>query len=300
MDKAAGFVGLGNMGDPFCHHLKDAGYELHICELRPDVAERWAREGARVYGSAKALADAVETVFLSLPTPDVVETVAIGAGGLIEGDRIKRVVDLSTTGPDVAKSVATALSQKDIAFVDAPVSGGVAGARAGNVAIMLACSDEQRSAVEGMLETFGRIYHVGHAPGLGQITKVLNNLLSAGSLVLAGEVAALGAKAGLNSKVMIDVFNAGSGRSSATLDKYVKAILPGTFTTGFTNRLMYKDVSLCLALAEKMGLEMPASATVRDEWLVAMNEVGADEDFSKIVLMRERAAGIEVRDLAHG
>ncbi|MPT49003.1 MAG: NAD(P)-dependent oxidoreductase [Sphingobium sp.] len=300
MAKAAGFIGLGNMGDPFCCHLRDAGYELHLCEVREDVARRWTDGGATLYATPKDLADAVDTVFLSLPTPDVVESVVLGQGGLLDGKRLKRVVDLSTTGPDMVEHLAKALREKGVSFIDAPVSGGVAGARAGTVAIMLACGDDERDSVADMLTTFGRIYHVGKVAGLGQVTKILNNLLSAGSLVLTAEVAAMGAKAGLEPKVMIDVFNAGSGRSSATLDKYVKAILPGTFQTGFTNRLMYKDVSLCLALAEKMGLEMPASEIIRDEWRAAMKEIGEEEDFSKIVLMRERAAGVEVRNQADG
>lgn len=296
MKDAAGFIGLGNMGDPFARHLSDAGYDLHVCEPREAVAEAWRGLGATVWQTPREVADAVETVFLSLPTPDIVEAVALGPDGLAGGTKVRRVVDLSTTGPDVARVVAQGLADKGVALIDAPVSGGVAGAKAGTVAIMLACGEAEKAAVEPMLRKLGRIYHVGDEPGLGQITKILNNLLSAGSLILAAEVAAMGAKAGLKPSVMIDVFNAGSGRSSATLDKYPKAILPGTFETGFTNGLMYKDVSLCLALAEQMGLQMPTARVVRDEWQAAMNEVGPDADFSTIVQMRERAAGVQVRN----
>lgn len=296
MNKALGFIGLGNMGDPFCRHLLAAGYEVHIREIRQEVAEGFVSKGAQLHESNRSLADGVETVFLSLPTPDIVKSVVTGEDGLIHGSRVKRVVDLSTTGPDAASEVASALNRADISYIDAPVSGGVAGATAGKSVIMLACNDDEKAAVADMLDLLGTVYHVGKQPGLGQMIKILNNMLSAGSLIIASEVAAMGVKAGLNPGVMIDVFNAGSGRSSATLDKYAKAILPGTFSTGFTARLMFKDLSLCLDLAQKLGLEMPASLAVQEEWRRAMTEVGAEADFSRIVLMRERAAGVEVRE----
>jgi 3-hydroxyisobutyrate dehydrogenase-like beta-hydroxyacid dehydrogenase len=287
-----GFIGLGTMGTPFAQHLLNAGHGLHVYDVRAENAARLA--GATVHGDIASLAAVVDIVFLSLPTPDIVEDVVLGKGGLCECS-VRCIVDLSTTGPDVSRKIAGALLAKGIAFVDAPVSGGLAGAKAASVAIMVACSDVQLSGVAPLLEKLGRIFHVGSEPGQGQIVKLLNNLLSAGSLLLAGEAASLGVKAGVDAEAMIAVFNAGSGRSSATLDKYPKAILPGSFSLGFTNRLMYKDVSLCLALADSMGLQLPTACAVRDEWKAAMEETGVDSDFSKIVLKAERRAGVTVR-----
>ena len=195
----------------------------------------------------------------------------------------------------MAAIIAERLKSVGVALIDAPVSGGVAGAKAASVAIMVAGAEADLAAVQPMLAAIGRIFPVGDRPGLGQVAKLLNNLLSAGSLLLAGEVAAMGAKAGLDPSGMIDVFNAGSGRSSATLDKYPKAILPGTFSLGFTNRLMMKDLSLCLDLAKSMGLSMPIAELVGTEWRSAMDEAGADADFSTIVLKAEHAAGVAVR-----
>jgi 3-hydroxyisobutyrate dehydrogenase-like beta-hydroxyacid dehydrogenase len=295
MEKAVGFIGLGNMGEPFAQHLLDAGYPLHVLDVRADVVQRWVARGATSWPDPQSLASAVDVVFLSLPTPAIVETVALGERGLCEGSKIRHVVDLSTTGPDVVEKVAAALSERNVSLVDAPVSGGAAGARNASVAIMLACSPEDKAALTPMLEKLGRIYHVGHRPGLGQVMKLLNNLLSAGALLLSGEAAALGVKAGLDAATMIEVFNAGSGRNSATLDKYPKAILPGTFDMGFTNKLMYKDVSLCLLLAERMGLSIPTAKAICEEWYAAMTEVGPDADFTTIVRKSERLAGVEVR-----
>lgn len=290
-----GIIGLGNMGGPFASRLLEAGYQLFVSDLRADIAELWAKKGAVICSSPREMADSVETVCLSLPLPDVVRDVVFGDDGLADGQRLARVIDLSTTGPDISHEIASRLSERGLALIDAPVSGGVVGAEAGTVAVMLACAADQTPHVRPILEVLGRVFLVGSEPGQGQIAKVLNNLLSAGSLLLAGEATALGAKAGLDPEGMIDVFNAGSGRSSATLDKYPKAILPGTFSLGFTNRLMFKDVSLSLTLAESMGLDLPTARAVRDEWQAAMESVGPDEDFSRIVTKSEQMAGVAVR-----
>ena len=283
------------MGTPFAEHLLNAGYSLHVYDVRAEHAAALVARGARSHPDLASLAAASNTVFLSLPTPDIVEEVVLGSHGLVAGTGLRCVVDLSTTGPEVSRKIAAALGERNIAFIDAPVSGGLAGARTASVAIMVACGAAELAAVAPLLDKLGRLFHVGTQPGQGQIVKLLNNLLSAGSLLLAGEAAALGVKAGVDAEAMIAVFNAGSGRSSATLDKYPKAILPGTFSLGFTNKLMFKDVSLCLALADKMGLDLPTAAAVRDEWRAAMDETGADSDFSKIVLKAERQAGVTVR-----
>jgi 3-hydroxyisobutyrate dehydrogenase-like beta-hydroxyacid dehydrogenase len=283
------------MGGRFARRIAAAGHALHVCDTRAEVTDYWRNAGATAHSSPRDLGDAVEIVLLSLPTPDVVKQVILGPDGLTVATQVRHVVDLSTTGPDAVRVLDAKLRSAGVSFIDAPVSGGVAGAEAGKLAIMLACSDKDRAKVEDILSLLGHIYHVGTEPGLGQVAKVLNNLLSAGSLILSAEVAAMGVKAGLEPVAMIDVFNAGSGRNSATLDKYPRAILPGTFSTGFTNRLMYKDVQLCLDLARQMDLELPTAHVVAQEWLASMEEVGPEEDFSRIVQRRERIAGVQVR-----
>ncbi|MGX7895999.1 NAD(P)-dependent oxidoreductase [Tsuneonella sp. HG222] len=292
---AVGFIGLGNMGKEFALRLAGAGYELHVLDADKSVRQDWSARGFTVWDTPAEVASAAEVVFLSLPEPSVVETVSLGSAGVRDGSRVKYLIDLSTTGPDMALKLAAELAESGITLVDAPVSGGVAGAKAGTVAIMLACSEVDKQAILPLLEQLGRVFHVGEQPGLGQVAKVLNNTLSAGYMLLAGEAAALGVKAGLDPKSLIDVFNAGSGRSSATLDKYPKAILPGSFDLGFSNRLMFKDVGLCLRLAEQMGIELPVARSVGREWQAAMMQEGEDADFSTIVRKAERECGVEVR-----
>lgn len=295
MTEQVGFIGLGNMGAAFATRLLSAGKALQICDVRADAVARFAARGAVARASPRAVAAAAEVVFMSLPTPAVVEQVALDASSAASDRKLRCLIDLSTTGPVMARSLAGRLAELGIVYVDAPVSGGVAGAVAGTVVIMLACSDEIAKSLTPLLSILGRVFHVGRSAGHGQVTKVLNNMLSAGALLLSGEVAALGAKAGVDADTMIAVFNAGSGRNSATLDKYPKAILPGTFSLGFTNALMLKDVELCLQMAHDMGVAMPIGDEIRREWRAAMEITGAEADFTTIVRKSELRAGVEVR-----
>lgn len=291
-----GFVGLGNMGSPMAQRLLDAGIDLSVYDIRSDLARAWNAGRCRSAETLAALGEACDTVFLSLPTPDVVEQVVLGKDGLASAARINKVVDLSTTGPAVSEAVGRGLAERGKVLIDAPVSGGVAGARAGTLAVMTACADDQFEGIEPLLKHIGRVFHVGGSPGMGQMMKLLNNLLSASALVLTSEMAVLGVKAGLDPATMMDVFNAGSGRNSATQDKFPRTILPRRFDYGFTNRLMTKDVNLCLDQAERLGLRLPAAGAVREAWVRTLSEIGADEDFTTVVKLYERDAGVEVGD----
>jgi 3-hydroxyisobutyrate dehydrogenase-like beta-hydroxyacid dehydrogenase len=291
-----GFIGLGNMGAPFARRLMAAGHTLHVCDARDEIAARFAESGAVAHASPQSVAAAADIVFMSLPTPAIVEQVALAAGAAVAERKLRHLVDLSTTGPVMARSLAQRLAALEVHYVDAPVSGGVPGAVAGTVVIMLACSDELATMTMPLLSNLGRVFHVGRSAGQGQVTKVLNNMLSAGALLLSGEVASLGVKAGVDAATMIAVFNAGSGRNSATLDKYPKAILPGTFNLGFANSLMLKDLDLCLQMARSMEVSVPLSELIGREWRAAMEVTGAEADFTTIVRRSELRAGVEVRN----
>ncbi|MGH8697764.1 MAG: NAD(P)-dependent oxidoreductase, partial [Burkholderiales bacterium] len=138
MDKQLGFIGLGNMGVPMASRLIDAGYRLTVFDLRREAVEAMRAKGAQAAGSPAEVASATGTVLLSLPTPPIVREVALGAGGVSSGSKVKTVIDLSTTGATVAGEIAAALAAKGITAVDSPVSGGVAGAVAGTLAVMVA------------------------------------------------------------------------------------------------------------------------------------------------------------------
>jgi 3-hydroxyisobutyrate dehydrogenase-like beta-hydroxyacid dehydrogenase len=150
-------------------------------------------------------------------------------------------------------------------------------------------------AIEPTLKTFGKTFWVGDKPGLAQIAKLANNLLAAAALVLSSEAMAMGVKAGLDARVLLDIINAGSGRNSATQDKFPKAVLPGTFDFGFATGLSYKDVRLCIDEAEAMGVPMVAGAAVRQMLAITQARFGANSDFTCIAKVLEEWAGVEIR-----
>jgi hypothetical protein len=289
-----GFVGVGRMGGPMAGRLIDAGHRLSVFDVSEAAVAPLVARGAVRAASPRALADSVECVFASLPTPDIVRAVATGADGIIAGTQAKIFIDLSTTGPRVAAAVAAALAEKDIAMLDAPVSGGVAGARKGTLAVMVACPRPLYDRFAPALATFGKVFHVGERPGMGQVMKLANNLLSATALAITSEAMVMGVKAGLDPRTMIEVINAGSGRNTATQDKFPNAVLPRSFDFGFATGLMYKDVKLCLEEAEAQQVPMWVGSAVRQLWQYANGKLGPDADFTRIVECIEDWAGVEV------
>ena len=295
MSNHLGFIGLGRMGEPMASRLIAAGYTLTVHDVRAESVAALVAKGAKAAASPTAVASAAETVLLSLPTPAIVREVALGAAGVSAGSKVKTVIDLSTTGARVAREIAAALAEKGITAVDSPVSGGVAGAVAGSLAVMVACPQTLFDGLQPMLATFGKVFFIGERPGMGQTMKLANNLLSATATAATAEALVFGVKSGLDPAVMCEVINAGSGRNTASQDKFPRQVLTRKFAQGFATGLMYKDVRLCLEEAEAAGVPMAVSTAVRDIWARANQELGADTDITTIVQLVERAAGVEVK-----
>lgn len=294
-DANFGFIGVGRMGSPMATRLLNEGRRLCVFDRDERAVESLASRGAGRASSPSEVASHADTVFLSLPTPDILQEVALGDGGVVEGTRVRRVVDLSTTGPRVAALVAKALGERGVAYVDAPVSGGIAGAQNGTLAVMVSCPKAVFSEVRPVLETFGKVFFVGEGAGQAQTMKLANNLLAAAALAVSSEAIVMGVKAGLDPRMMIDVINAGSGRNSATQDKFPRAVLPRTFDFGFATGLSYKDVRLCVDEAEAFGVPMIVGSAVRQLLAVTNARYGAGSDFTSIVKVVEEWAGVEVR-----
>jgi 3-hydroxyisobutyrate dehydrogenase-like beta-hydroxyacid dehydrogenase len=293
-DMTIGFVGLGAMGQHMAARLLDAGHELAVFDTRPEAVEPHAARGATACDSAAEVADVARTVLVSLPTPDVVRDVANELSG---GETIETYVDLSTTGPPVAAEVAAALSAAGIAVLDAPVSGGVAGAKAGSLTIMAAGDAAVFERTRPLLEAIGKnVVHVGDEPGQGQLAKVLNNLLSATALAITAEAVALGVRGGLSARTLVDVFTKSSGRNSATDDKFPRHVLPRTFGAGFRTELMNKDVQLCLAEAQRQGVPMVLGGSVAQLWSLAAATADDGADCTEIVQIVEGWAGVVIAD----
>ena len=275
--------------------LLDAGHSLVIFDTNPDVMAPLAARGAVVATSADDVASKAEVVFVSLPTPPVVQAVVTGEGGVLRGSKVQVIIDLSTTGPSVAGVAANACGARNVAWVDSPVSGGIGGATKGTLAVMVSCPKPTFERVDPLLKVFGKTFFVGEKPGLAQIAKLGNNLLAAAAIVLSSEAVVMGVKAGIDPKVLIDIINAGSGRNSATQDKFPRAILTRTFDFGFATGLSYKDVRLCLDEAEALGVPMVAGAAVRQMLAITNAKFGPDSDFTSIAKVVEEWAGVEIK-----
>lgn len=299
MDKHIGFIGLGNMGAPMASRLIAAGYQLTVCDVRKESVAALVARGAHAAASPAAVASAAQIVLVSLPSLAIVREVILGSaggsGGVIAGTKVKTVLDLSTTGATAAREIAAALALKGITGIDCPVSGGVSGAVNGTLAVMLAGPKALCAELEPLVKHFGRVFFIGEQPGMAQTMKLANNLLSAAAMAITSEAVAFGVKAGLDPAMMIDVINAGSGRSTASEGKFPKAILTRTFDFGFTTALMYKDVKLCLEEAAAANVPMPVALAVRGQWQRTFDEIGGDKDFTTIAQMVERSAGVEIK-----
>jgi 3-hydroxyisobutyrate dehydrogenase-like beta-hydroxyacid dehydrogenase len=292
-----GFVGLGNMGGPMASRLLDAGHSLCVFDTNVAAMTPLTDRGAKAAASPEEVASTAPIVLMSLPTPNVVQAVALGERGLVLGSSVRTVIDLSTTGPGMATIVARALAERNIVWVDSPVSGGMAGAKAGTLAVMVSCPTTTFGEVDPILKTFGRTFFTGEKPGLAQVAKLANNLLAAAALVVSSEALAMGVKAGLDPKVLIDIINAGSGRNSATQDKFPRSILTGGFDFGFATGLSYKDVRLCVDEAEAMGVPMVVGSAVRQMLAVTQAKFGATSDFTCIAKVIEEWAGVQIRSV---
>ncbi len=285
---ALGFVGLGAMGAPMARRLLDAGHRVYVYDTDAAALRRLADTGAQPCPSARAVADVAGTVLVSLPDPPVVAAVA---GELAGASAMRRYVDLSTTGPPTAAAVAARLAEHGVGCVDAPVSGGAAGAQSGRLTIMAAGAAEDVAAVRPLLEILGAtIFVVGDRPGQGQSVKVINNLMSACSIAITAEASALGVKAGLDPATLLEVIAASSGSNVAAAVKFPEYVLTRTFHQGFRLNLMAKDVRLALSEARRLGVPMLLGGTVEQLWNLGEASFADDADFMEIVQMFEQWA----------
>jgi 3-hydroxyisobutyrate dehydrogenase-like beta-hydroxyacid dehydrogenase len=295
MSEHLGFVGVGRMGGRMARRMIQAGHKLTIFDTSDAAVKPLTDMGAERADSPAAVASACEIVIVSLPTPAVVHEVALEANGIAEGKRVKIFVDMSTTGASYARKIAEGLAAKGIVAVDAPVSGGLAGAEKGTLAVMVSGPDELLARLKPVLEPCGTVFFVGRKPGMGQTMKLLNNMLSATALAISSEAVVMGVKAGLDPQQILDVINAGTGRNSATADKFPRFVLPRTFNAGFAIGLFNKDIRLCLEEADALGVPMVVGTAVRQLLAITLASEGYDSDITEIVKPVDRWAGVEVK-----
>ena len=222
-----GFIGLGKMGAPMAGHLVAAGYEVVVYDAVVEAMSPLLDAGAHSATSPQDLATRAEVVFTCLPSLEIVREVALGVNGLCHGTAIKTLIDCSTTGPEFARTLAGDLANHGIQMLDAPVSGGVRGAREGDLAVMVSGERSLYERLTAVLKLLGRTYYIGETAGQAQMMKLLNNHLSHVMMTGTYETFILGVKAGLDPDAMVEVLNAGTARNYTTMYRMPQAILIG-------------------------------------------------------------------------
>jgi 2-hydroxy-3-oxopropionate reductase len=281
--RVIGFIGVGVMGNPIAKHLIAKGHEVVVYDRATAAVGAMVEAGAKAAASTREVCDRAPVVFTSLPSPAVFTDVMLGEGGIASGKAVKVVVDLSTVGSRATKHAAAGLKQKGIALVDAPVSGGAAGAKAGTLAVMVAGPQDAVAQVKDLLEAFGKLFMVGPEAGQAQLLKLLNNMLSSTAFAITSEAFVAGVKGGLDPQVMMSAINAGSGRSGASQDKFMKQVLPGSFDFGFPISSVCKDIGLAVEECEALGVPMWVGNTVRQLWNFAGRTDGMQRDMTELV-----------------
>ena len=291
MKPRIGFVGLGNIGFPMCRRLLESGYEVLAYDANPGAVSRLEDTPAEPADSLKVLA-AADVVLLSLPGSDVVEEVVLGEGGLAEGlSSGKVLIDTSSSRPSSTRDLAKKLAESGVEMLDAPVSGGVLRAEEGKLAVMVGGREEVFERWREVLESFGeKIFHVGDH-GAGHLVKSLNNLLSATTLASAAEAVILAEKAGVAPEALLEVINAGNGRSYSTEVKFPKFILDRSFDDGFALGLMVKDLKIALETAAEMGHPMFSGSSISQLWQAAAARGYGLEGHTSIYAFLETLSG---------
>jgi 3-hydroxyisobutyrate dehydrogenase-like beta-hydroxyacid dehydrogenase len=285
-----GFLGLGRMGGPMAANLASHVDRLLVHDVSPAAVDALVAKGAEAAGSADALGERCEIVFMSLPTPAIVRETA---ADVASGGAPRILCDLSTSGPKLAQELHDTLTPQGIASFDAPVSGGIHGAEQGTLAIMAGGPEALWPELEPLLQRVGKPFYMGETPGAGQVTKLANNLLSLAAIATTAEAMTLAVKAGLDPARVIEVLNAGTGANSATRDKWPRAVLPRTFNFGFSAQLSLKDTRLALDEARAMGVPLPTGERLASLLDRTLETYGDDADFTAMAKIVEADAGLD-------
>jgi 3-hydroxyisobutyrate dehydrogenase-like beta-hydroxyacid dehydrogenase len=296
MKKHIAVVGLGQMGGRIAKRLVQQGHGIGVFDSDQARMDELASLGATPYDTLRDLAAAHDTILTVLPNADIVKRVVLGEGGLIGGMKEgSLLIDMTSSVPAVTREVSEALSQRGILMLDAPVSGGVKKAETGELTIMVGGETSVLDGVRPLLQDIGtQIFHVG-STGAGHIAKALNNLITATTLAITSEAIALGVKMGVDAGTLLDVINAGSGRSAASETKFPQQILSRKFAPGFSMAMMLKDVGIALGMAHDTLSPAQVSVAVHDLWKQGVDQGRGEMDHSAIALTVEELMGVEIR-----
>jgi len=289
-----GYVGVGSMGGALASRLQQR-YPLTVYDRSTAAAERLAHEGAVIAADLPALARDCDVIFLCLPTSEHVRNAIFGENGLAGGLKPGSVIIDQTTGdPKETRRIATELEASGVEMIDAPVSGGIAGAEAGTIAIMVGASDEQFARVRPVLGTISsNVFHAGGI-GNGHVIKLVNNLMSTAQRLISFEAMTLAAKNGVVPEIASQILVASGGRN-AYLEKMMgPRVLQGKLNVGFTLGLAHKDVRLACQMGIDSGVPMFFGNVTRELYQTCIADMGADQQVDSVGIVLDRFAGTEV------
>ncbi len=289
-----GFVGIGNMGLPMAGRFLDGGHELTVFDKRDETMRPLLQRQARPASSIRDMADQNETVFVSLPDLESLRTVCLADDGLLSGSTIKTLVNTCTVGAPLVEEIVAAAEARGITIIDCPISGGPPGARAGTLSVMVSGDPETIETLMPAISLWGPVTNAGPKPGLAQVLKLTNNILSAVAFAATSEAYVMGAKGGVDPEVLTEAINNGSGRNSATLDKFPRAVLTRSFDYGAEMHILMKDIDLAIAQGERLGVPMWVCQAARLVYKHAVFSDGPKPDITTIVKQVERAAAFEL------
>lgn len=293
MATKVGFIGLGNMGNPMAANVMKGGFALSVFDLNARAMENLVAAGASAARSAAEVAASVEVLLTCLPGSPEVERLYLGPEGLIEcAQRGSALVDMSSVLPSTPRKLEPLAKARGLQFLEAPVSGGVTGARAATLAIMTGGDEAVLERVRPILRTIGpNIYHVGGV-GAGNTIKAINNMMSSCNTLAMMEGMMVGLKAGLDLATMQSVIKDSSGNSNA-LPRVERCLIPRNFEPGFKVALMNKDLETFHTIARE--LHVPVSfANIAQRYQQAALAAGLGEmDTSVVFTLIERLAGVE-------
>ena len=296
IDESVLFIGAGNMGTPMASNLLNAGVTLAIADLSEATLAPFAARGVPTAKSAEDLPG--EVVITILPTDVQVREALLGPGGALLGRKRKAVIEMTSAAPTATKRLAAELHELGVPMIDAPVSGGVRGAKNASLTTMVGGAPELFEHYRPLLALMcSNIRHVGDV-GSGHTLKALNNFLSGVSLWATCEALLVGSKAGLDLQTMVDILHTSSGQTNALDTKIVMSVLPRTFDYGFSMRLISKDIAIAAGLARELDVPAPVLAEADEHWKLAKSELGDDADFSAVMRLLEGWAGYELPKVA--
>jgi 3-hydroxyisobutyrate dehydrogenase len=294
MATSVGFIGVGNMGNPMAYNVLKAGFPMIVYDRNPQAMENLLQAGAQRAASAREVVEGAEIILTSLPASPDVEAVYLEPGGLVDSAKPGTIlIDLSSVLPSTPRKIEPQATAHSVHFLEAPVSGGVTGARAATLAIMVGGNPEILTRAQPVLRAIGpNIFHVGPA-GAGNTVKAINNMMASVNALAMMEGVALGVKAGLDPMTIYEVVKASSGGSKA-LERIPNALIPRKFEPGFKVQLMNKDLETFNTIAKE--LHVPVSfANVAQQYQQAAIAAGlAEQDTSVVMTIIERLAAVEV------